>query len=212
MNSSTFQKKYTWVKTPRWKGYPMEVGPLSRMLVGYASGRADYKEVIESTLKALDVPVAALFSTLGRTAARGLETKLTCDWALEFYQQLLANIKNGDTRTQNNDKWDPESWPKTAKGIGMVEAPRGALSHFIVIDDKKTGNYQLVVPTTWNASPRDPAGKRSAYEESLIGTPVADPKLPLEVIRTIHSFDPCLACAVHVYDEKGSYIHDLKTY
>jgi hydrogenase large subunit len=205
-------KKYSWVKTPRWKGYPMEVGPLSRMLVGYASGRADYKEVIESTLKALDVPVTALFSTLGRTAARGLETKLTCDWALEFYQQLLANIKNGDTRTQNNDKWNPESWPKTAKGIGMVEAPRGALSHFIVIDDKKIGNYQLVVPTTWNASPRDPQGKRSAYEESLIGTPVADPKLPLEVIRTIHSFDPCLACAVHVYDENGTTIHDLKTY
>ena len=205
-------KKYSWVKTPRWKGYAMEVGPLSRMLVGYASGRADYKEVIESTLKALDVPVTALFSTLGRTAARGLETKLTCDWALEFYQQLLANIKNGDTRTQNNDKWDPESWPKTAKGIGMVEAPRGALSHFIVIDDKKIGNYQLVVPTTWNASPRDPQGKRSAYEESLIGTPVADPKLPLEVIRTIHSFDPCLACAVHVYDENGTTIHDLKTY
>ena len=205
-------KKYSWVKTPRWKGYPMEVGPLSRMLVGYASGRADYKEVIESTLKALDIPVTALFSTLGRTAARGLETKLTCDWALEFYQQLLANIKNGDTRTQNNDKWNPESWPKTAKGIGMVEAPRGALSHFIVIDDKKIGNYQLVVPTTWNASPRDPQGKRSAYEESLIGTPVADPKLPLEVIRTIHSFDPCLACAVHVYDENGTTIHDLKTY
>jgi hydrogenase large subunit len=205
-------KKYSWVKTPRWKGYPMEVGPLSRMLVGYASGRADYKEVIESTLKALDVPVAALFSTLGRTAARGLETKLTCDWALEFYQQLLSNIKNGDTRTQNNDKWDPESWPKSAKGIGMVEAPRGALSHFIVIEDKKIGNYQLVVPTTWNASPRDLQGKRSAYEESLIGTPVADPKLPLEVIRTIHSFDPCLACAVHVYDENGTYIHDLKTY
>jgi hydrogenase large subunit len=204
--------KYSWVKTPRWKGYPMEVGPLSRMLVGYASGRAEYKEVIESTLKALDVPVTALFSTLGRTAARGLETKLTCDWALEFYQQLLANIKNGDTRTMNNDKWDPETWPKTARGIGMVEAPRGSLSHFIVIDDKKIGNYQLVVPTTWNASPRDINGKRSAYEESLIGTPVADPKLPLEVIRTIHSFDPCLACAVHVYDENGSYIHDLKTY
>jgi hydrogenase large subunit len=205
-------QKYSWVKTPRWKGYPMEVGPLSRMLVGYASGRHEYKEVIESTLKALDVPVGALFSTLGRTAARGLETKLTCDWALEFYQQLLANIKNGDTRTQNNDKWAPETWPKSAKGIGMVEAPRGALSHFIVIEDKKIANYQLVVPTTWNASPRDPEGKRSAYEESLIGTPVADPKLPLEVLRTIHSFDPCLACAVHVYDENGSYIHDIKTY
>ena len=207
-----FNQKYSWVKTPRWKGNAMEVGPLSRMLVGYASGRADYKEVIDSTLKALDVPVAALFSTLGRTAARGLETKLTCDWALEFFQQLLANIKNGDTRTMNNDKWLPESWPQTARGVGMVEAPRGALSHFIVIQDKKIANYQLVVPTTWNASPRDINGKRSAYEESLIGTPIADPKNPLEVLRTIHSFDPCLACAVHVYDENGSYIHELKTY
>jgi hydrogenase large subunit len=205
-------QKYSWVKTPRWKGYPMEVGPLARMLVGYASGRADYKEVIEGALKALDVPVAALFSTLGRTAARGLETKLTCGWAMESYQQLLANIKNGDSRTQNNIKWEPSSWPSTAKGIGMVEAPRGALSHFIVIQDKKIENYQLVVPTTWNASPRDPEGKRSAYEQSLIGTPVADPKVPLEVLRTIHSFDPCLACAVHVYDENGTTIHDLKTY
>ncbi len=205
-------QKYSWVKTPRWKGYPMEVGPLSRMLVGYASGRPEYKEVIESTLSALDVPVAALFSTLGRTAARGLETKLTCDWALEFYHQLLDNIKNGDSRTTNNDKWEPDTWPKEAKGIGMVEAPRGALSHFIVIKDKKIDNYQLVVPTTWNASPRDPAGKRSAYEESLIGTPVADPKVPIEVLRTIHSFDPCLACAVHVYDEKGTSIHEVKTY
>jgi hydrogenase large subunit len=203
-------QKYSWVKTPRWKGYPMEVGPLSRMLVGYASDRAEYKEVIDSTLKTLDIPVTALFSTLGRTAARGLETKLTCDWALEFYQQLLANIKNGDSRTQNNDKWEPDSWPGSARGIGMTEAPRGALSHFIVIHDKKIENYQLVVPTTWNASPRDLQGKRSAYEESLIGTPVADPKIPLEVIRTIHSFDPCLACAVHLYDENGKTIHDVK--
>ncbi|MEI6888213.1 MAG: nickel-dependent hydrogenase large subunit [Bacteroidales bacterium] len=207
-----FSKQYSWVKTPRWKGHPMEVGPLARCLVGYASGRADYKEVIEGALKALDVPVAALFSTLGRTAARGLETKLTCGWALEFYQQLLANIKNGDSRTQNNVKWDPESWPKQAKGIGMVEAPRGALSHFIVIEDKKIANYQLVVPTTWNASPRDAKGQRSAYEESLIGTPIADTKNPIEVLRTIHSFDPCLACAVHLYDENGTTIHEVKTY
>ena len=207
-----FTQKYSWVKTPRWKGNPMEVGPLARMLVGYATGRADYKEVIESTLKALDVPVAALFSTLGRTAARGLETKLTCGWAMESYHQLLANIKNGDSRTMNNAKWEPSTWPKEAKGIGLVEAPRGALSHFIVIEDKKIKNYQLVVPTTWNASPRDLQGKRSAFEESLIGTPVADPKVPLEVLRTIHSFDPCLACAVHVYDENGTTLHDVKTY
>jgi len=205
-------QKYSWIKTPRWKGHPVEVGPLSRMLVGYASGKPEYKEIIDSTLKKLEVPVTALFSTLGRTAARGLETQLTCGWAKEFYNQLLANIKNGDTRTMNNDKWEPDSWPKSARGVGMTEAPRGALSHFIVIKDKKIENYQLVVPTTWNASPRDLAGKRSAYEESLIGTPVADAKIPLEVLRTIHSFDPCLACSVHVYDENGTTLHDIKTY
>ena len=207
-----FTQKYSWVKTPRWKGHAMEVGPLSRMLVGYAAGKPEFKAVVDSALKALDVPVTALFSTLGRTAARGLETKLTCDWALEFYQQLLDNIKNGDTRTQNNEKWEPESWPELSKGVGLVEAPRGALSHFIVIKDQKIENYQLVVPTTWNASPRDTEGKKSAYEESLIGTPVADPNVPIEVLRTIHSFDPCLACAVHVYDENGTTIHNLKTY
>jgi hydrogenase large subunit len=205
-------QKYSWVKTPRWKGNPVEVGPLARVLMGYASGRQEYKEVVDYALKTLDIPVTALFSTLGRTAARGLETKLTCDWGLEFFHKLIDNIKNGDTRTMNNDRWDPETWPETAKGFGMEEAPRGALSHFIVIKDKKIENYQMVVPSTWNASPRDAAGNRSAYEASLIGTPVADPKIPIEVLRTIHSFDPCLACAVHLYDEKGSYIHDLKTY
>jgi hydrogenase large subunit len=205
-------QKYSWVKTPRWKGNPVEVGPLARVLMGYASGRQEYKEVVDYALKTLDIPVTALFSTLGRTAARGLETKLTCNWGLEFFHKLIDNIKNGDTRTMNNDRWDPETWPEAAKGFGMEEAPRGALSHFIVIKDRKIENYQMVVPSTWNASPRDAAGNRSAYEASLIGTPVADPKIPLEVLRTIHSFDPCLACAVHLYDEKGSYIHDLKTY
>jgi hydrogenase large subunit len=206
------EDKYSWLKTPRWKGYPMEVGPLSRMLVGYASGIDEYKEVVHYALNKLDVPVTALFSTLGRTAARGLESILVADWAKEFYQQLLSNIKNGDTRTANNEKWDPATWPKEAKGVGMTEAPRGALAHWIVIKDKKIDNYQLVVPSTWNASPRDGNGKRSAYEESLIGTPIADPEKPLEILRTIHSFDPCLACAVHVYDEKGKYVHQIQTF
>jgi hydrogenase large subunit len=206
------EDKYSWLKTPRWKGNPMEVGPLSRMLVGYASGREEYKEVVHYALKKLDVPVTALFSTLGRTAARGLESILVADWAKEFYQQLLTNIKNGDDRMQNNDKWDPSTWPSEAKGVGMTEAPRGALAHWIVIKDKKIDNYQLVVPSTWNASPRDGNGNLSAYESSLIGTPVADPEQPLEILRTIHSFDPCLACAVHVYDEKGKYIHQIQTF
>ncbi len=190
----------------------MEVGPLARLLVGYASGREDIKEAVNGALKALDVPVTALFSTLGRTAARGIETQLIAGWAKEFYDQLLANIKNGDTRMFNNEKWNPETWPKEAKGVGLSEAPRGALAHWIVIKDKKIDNYQLVVPSTWNASPRDSAGQRSAYEASLIGTPVKDPEKPLEVLRTIHSFDPCLACAVHLYDEKGTYVHHIDTF
>ena len=195
--------KYSWLKTPRWNGHAMEVGPLARLLVGYASGRPDIKEVVDMALKKLDVPVAALFSTLGRTAARGLETLLVAGWAKEFYGDLLANIKNGDTRMFNHEKWEPSTWPARARGVGMTEAPRGALAHWIVIEDQKIANYQLVVPSTWNASPRDATGQRSAYEASLVGTPIADPEKPLEVLRTVHSFDPCLACAVHLHDEHG---------
>ncbi|MCL5737145.1 MAG: nickel-dependent hydrogenase large subunit [Bacteroidetes bacterium] len=206
------QEKYSWLKTPRWRGNPMEVGPLARLLVAYASGREEVKEIVDSTLKNLNVPVQALFSTLGRTAARGLETKLVAGWSKEFYQSLLSNIKNGDTRTFNNEKWDPETWPSEAKGVGLTEAPRGALAHWIVIKDKKIENYQLVVPSTWNASPRDNRGQMSAYESALIGTPVYDPEKPLEILRTIHSFDPCLACAVHLYDEKGKYVTQVQTF
>ena len=195
--------KYSWLKTPRWKGNPMEVGPLARMLVAYASGREEVKEIVDATLSKLEVPLTALFSTLGRTAARGLETVLVSRWAKEFFGDLVSNIKNGDSRTFNQHFWEPSTWPVEAKGVGLSEAPRGALAHWIVIKDKKIANYQLVVPSTWNASPRDGKGLRSAYEAALLGTPVADPGKPLEVLRTIHSFDPCLACAVHLYDEKG---------
>lgn len=206
------EEPYSWLKTPRWKGYPMEVGPLARMLVGYASGRKDFQEVVNAALHHLDVPVTALFSTLGRTAARGLETQLAVQWSMEFFDQLITNIKNGDSRMSTDYRWDPKDWPKEAKGVGMTEAPRGALAHWIVIKDKKIDNYQLVVPSTWNASPRDAKGQMSAYEASLIGTPVSDPEQPLELLRTIHSFDPCLACAVHLYDEKGSYVHQIQTF
>jgi hydrogenase large subunit len=206
------EKKYSWLKTPRWKGNAMEVGPLARVLVAYASGSAEVKELVGFALKKLDVPVGALFSTLGRTAARGLETILIARWAKEFYDQLLSNIKNGDTRTFNKEKWDPEGWPAEAKGVGLTEAPRGALAHWIVIKNRKIENYQLVVPSTWNASPRDPKGQLSAYEAALIGTPVKNPDQPLEILRTIHSFDPCIACAVHLYDEKGRYVHQISTF
>ncbi len=199
-------EKYSYLKTPRWKGNAMEVGPLARVLVGYGRGREDFKEVVDKALKDLNVPVDALFSTLGRTAARGLESQLTAQWGLDFYDQLLTNIKNGDTRMADMSKFDPATWPKSAFGVGHTEAPRGALAHWINIKDEKIANYQLVVPTTWNASPRDHKGQKSAYEASLIDTPVADETQPLEILRTLHSFDPCMACSVHLYDEKGNTI------
>ncbi len=203
--------KYSWMKTPRWKGQAMEVGPLARMLVGFASGHEEIKEVVSGALKQLDVPVEALFSTLGRTAARGLETRLIARWAKEFFGQLMSNINNGDTRMFNGEFWEPATWPQQAQGVGLSEAPRGALAHWIVIKNAEIDNYQLVVPSTWNASPRDGQGQRSAYESALLGTPIHDAEQPLEVLRTIHSFDPCIACAVHVYDEQGSYVHQLNT-
>jgi hydrogenase large subunit len=206
------EQKYSWLKTPRWKGNPMEVGPLARLLVGYAAGNAEIKDAVDATLKQLDVPAAALFSTLGRTAARGIETLLISRWAKEFYNELLANIGKGDARTAETSKWEPASWPAEATGVGLSEAPRGALSHWIVIKDRKIDNYQLVVPSTWNAAPRDPKGQRSAYEAALVGTPVANTEMPLEVLRTIHSFDPCIACAVHVHDPHGTYVHHIDAF
>lgn len=204
------EEKYSFLKTPRWKGHAMEVGPLARVLVGYAKGIPEFKEVVDATLKHLDVPVTALFSTLGRTAARGLEAQLVANWAQEFYDQLIQNIKLGDTRMANTEKFQPETWPAQAKGVGHAEAPRGALGHWIVIEDQKIANYQLVVPTTWNASPRDPQGQMSAYEAALMDTPIADPERPVEILRTVHSFDPCMACAVHLYDEEGKHLSRVK--
>lgn len=202
------EDKYSWIKTPRWKGEPMEVGPLARMIVSYAAGKEPQKSLIDSVLQQLDLPAEALFSTLGRTAARGLETKLVADWALEFFDKLVANIES-DTRMANTEMWDESTWPQQAQGVGLSEAPRGALAHFAVIEDNRIKNYQMIVPSTWNASPRDGKGVLSAYESALIGTPVHDPNIPLEILRTIHSFDPCLACAVHLYDEDGKYVHQM---
>ena len=202
--------KYSWLKTPRWKDMPMEVGPLARLLVGYASGSDEVQEAVNEALGRLDVPVDALFSTLGRTAARGIETRLVVHWMQRFYDDLINNIRSGITRTFTRERWEPSTWPSLAEGVGMSEAPRGALAHWIRIKDRTIDNYQLVVPTTWNGSPRDGKGQRSAYEASLIGTPVHDPEQPLEILRTVHSFDPCVACAVHLYDPDGSHIHRVR--
>jgi hydrogenase large subunit len=188
----------------------MEVGPLARMLMMYATGNEQAKELVDYTLTTLDVPVGALFSTLGRTAARTLETKLLADKMQTWLDNLIGNIRAGDTKTHNETLWDPSTWPAQARGAGYMEAPRGALSHWIVIENGKIANYQAVVPSTWNAGPRDPGGKPGPYEAALAGHALHDPKQPIEILRTIHSFDPCIACAVHVTDPDGEELVQVK--
>ncbi|MBK8454318.1 MAG: nickel-dependent hydrogenase large subunit [Thiofilum sp.] len=196
-------ESYSWLKSPRWKGEAVEVGPLARVLMLYATGHEQTKALVDYTLKTLDVPIDALYSTLGRTAARTLETKIIADKMQTWFDQLLANIKAGDTKTFNETLWEPASWPSKAQGVGYMEAPRGALAHWIVIENQKIANYQAVVPSTWNAGPRDVQNQAGAYEASLQGHVLHDPKQPVEILRTIHSFDPCIACAVHVTDPEG---------
>jgi Ni,Fe-hydrogenase I large subunit len=195
--------KYSWIKAPRYEGRAMEVGPLARMLVAYASGQSRAKELVDGALAKLGVGPEALFSTLGRTAARALESVLVAEQLVPWLDELATHIAEGDLKVHNGELWDPSTWPSEAKGWGHHEAPRGALGHWIHIADQKVANYQCVVPSTWNASPRDAGGHMGAYEAALVGTPVSDPEQPIEILRTIHSFDPCMACAVHVVDVRG---------
>lgn len=199
----TSNARYSWIKAPRWNGHAMETGPLARMVVAYAKKMPRQKELVDRALAQAGVPVEALFSTLGRTLCRGLEAKMCAQLMLEYVDELEANIKAGDEVAANMDKWEPSTWPKECKGVGQCEAPRGALGHWCVIKDGVIENWQAVVPTTWNASPRDTKGQLGAYEAALLGTPVAVADQPLEILRTIHSFDPCLACATHVMSTSG---------
>ena len=192
--------KYSWLKAPRYEDQPMEVGPLARMLVAYASGQSDVKAAVDGVLSALNVPATALFSTLGRVAARAVETSVIVAKLAGWLSDLENNLKTGDLAIADVSRWNPSSWPAHAEGYGMEEAPRGSLGHWVVIDNEAITNYQLVVPSTWNGSPRDSQGRRGAWEQALVGTPIADPTRPVEILRTVHSFDPCLACAVHVHD------------
>ena len=197
--------QYSWSKAPRYEGEACEVGPLARVLVAYAYGKKDFKAVVDSTLKKLNIPVTALFSTLGRTAARGLETLVIGNAMEGWVMELVENLKKGDTATCA--KW---TMPKSGKGCGLNDVARGALGHWIEIEDKKIKNYQYVVPSTWNLGPRCEKGKLGPVEEALIGTPVADPKRPLEILRTVHSFDPCIACGVHVIDPDSNQVYKIK--
>ncbi|MFI5104228.1 MAG: nickel-dependent hydrogenase large subunit, partial [Terriglobales bacterium] len=199
-------KKYSWLKAPRYQDKPMEVGPLARMLVAYASGHKDVQAAVNGVLAKLGAPATALFSTLGRIAARAIETQIMVHKLKGWVEDLDRHMSHGELRIHAGEKWDPDTWPKNARGFGFHEAPRGALGHWVEIEDKKIKNYQCVVPSTWNAGPRDAHGQRGAYEAALLNTPVADPERPVEILRTLHSFDPCLACAVHVVDLQGRII------
>jgi len=194
-------EKYSWIKSPIYDDERMEVGPLARMVIGVAAGDERITKYVTKFLKNGNLPTEVLFSTIGRTAARAIETELMADVMMDWVDELAANVAAGDDSTWTEFDFDAVS--KDTKGVGLAEAPRGALGHWVKIKDGKISNYQAVVPSTWNAAPRDYKGRLGAYEAALIGTKVADPEQPLEIIRTIHSFDPCIACAVHVVDTKG---------
>ena len=198
--------KYTWVKAPRYDKEPAEVGPLSCLLVNYVRGNEKVQKAVNDFLKQTGLPLEALFTTLGRTAARMLQTKLISDNAIITFNSLIENIKTDDS-TYTKFEIDPN---KEYKGRFIGEVPRGTLSHWVRIKNGLIENYQAVVPTTWNAGPMDANGKVGPYEASLVGLKLEDPAKPLEVLRVIHSFDPCMACSVHVMDVKGVEISEFK--
>lgn len=206
--------KYSWLKSPRYDGHAAEVGPLARMLVAFASPDAPSNErvteLVTMVLDHLEVGPEALFSTLGRTAARGIETLLIAEASQQWLEDFKANLGRGDLRIHNGELWEPISWPEQAQGFGWTEAPRGGLGHWVTIEKRAIKHYQCVVPSTWNAGPRDADGQPGPYEVALVGTPIADPEQPLEVLRTVHSFDPCMACAAHIFDAEGREIIKVK--
>lgn len=200
------EEKYSWLKAPRWRGHAMEVGPLARMTVAYVKGHRSVKDKVDQVLHKLKAKPTILFSTLGRTAARGVEAWVMSDYLADAYERVVSLIRAGETSTFNGTHWDPATWPRQARGVGTMEAPRGSLGHWITIEDGVVGDYQIVVPSTWNGGPRDQTGQPGPYEAALMGTPVHKADQPLEILRTVHSFDPCMACAAHVYDTHG---HEL---
>lgn len=200
--------KYSWVKAPRYDGKAMEVGPLARMIIGYKKESSIIKPYMQSFMDETGISLLDFSSTIGRNAARAIEAQVCSDFIFDFMSELIENIKYYDEETWS--KYEFENLPKKAQGRGIFEVPRGVLSHFIRIEDSKIANYQAVVPTTWNASPKDAKGQRGPYEESIIGITIKDTTKPLEVLRVVHSFDPCLACAVHVIDAKGKELSKYK--
>lgn len=215
--------KYSWLKTPKWRGKLCEVGPLANYIIIYTKSAKGLLpqptwaekmmlDQIAAVSTVLGVPAETWLTTMvGRTACRALAAQVAAEINKFFFDKLIENLKTGDTTTMNNEKWDPDTWPKECMGVGLYEAPRGALSHWTVIKDKKIDNYQCLVPTTWNACPRDDTAGHGAYELAMMDTQVKDSNKPLEIAKVIRSFDPCMACATHMYNAKGEEINVIST-
>lgn len=196
--------RYSWLKAPRYDEHSTETGPLACVLVNYAKGNPDIKPLVDMVLQKLSVGPEALFSTLGRTAARGIETLAIANKMAFMLEEFKDNIRSDKQIVEDLEV------PQESRGVGFVEAPRGGLSHWIRIEKGRVGNFQLVVPTTWNLGPRDANNVLGPCEEALMGTPIADPKRPVEILRTVHAFDPCIACAVHVIDGETNEVRKFK--
>jgi quinone-reactive Ni/Fe-hydrogenase large subunit len=208
LKTANSDDKYSWIKAPRYDGRTMECGPLARVLISYQKGNKFIKPFVDEFLSECDLELIDLSSTVGRNAARAIESAYIGEYLFKFINSLVENIKYYDTDTWT--KYQFETLPKKAKGRAFFEVPRGVLSHFVNIEDQKIKNYQVIAPTTWNASPKDSKDQRGPYEEALIGIKLDDPSKPLEVLRVLHSFDPCLACAVHIIDIKGKDLGEFK--
>ncbi len=208
LKTENTQDKYSWIKAPRYQNQPMECGPLARILISYTKKNKHVKPYVDRFLNESNLELIDLSTTVGRNAARAIETQYIAEYLFKFISDLLQNLTYYDTETWG--KYDFEALPETAKGQAFFEVPRGLLSHFINIEDQKIANYSVIAPTTWNASPKNNDGQRGAYEEALIGIKIADTDNPLEALRVIRSFDPCLACAVHVINAKNKKLNRYK--
>ncbi len=201
-------KEYTWSKAPRYDGRVMQCGPVARIMLAYAEGHKQTKTAVDAALKKLGITINQMNSTAGRTLARALEASIAAELLQkETFPTFTKNLQQGDIDVFDSSKWDPGTWDKDCSGYSFLEVPRGNLSHWVTIHDQKVSRYQAVVPTTWLAGGRDAEGHQGPYEESLAGTgkhPLANPAEPLEPLRTIHSYDPCMSCAVHVLDPEGA--------
>lgn len=198
--------QYSWIKAPRYQGQPMEVGPLARVMVNYGKGQSATVQQVNSFLQKIGLKLADMYSTLGRTAARAIETKVIADAMSSWAGQVQASSQ---TLTMPFRK--TFTMTSSGSGLGLNEAPRGALGHWLNFSSQKITNYQMVVPSTWNFGPRDANNVPGPVEQALVDVPVADQARPLEVLRVIHSFNPCIACAVHVFDPKSKAAFEVKS-